>query len=74
MYGGRGCILEKQENISMLTVMYFYAYTLVSYKSFKNIISSAMGHDCDDYIVQTWNQRENAHESYRIFTAGYLLM
>lgn len=48
--------------------------SLVSDKSFKNIISSAMERDCDDYIVQTWNQRENAHESYRIFTAGYLLM
>lgn len=48
--------------------------SLVSDKSFKNIISCAMERDCDDYIVQTWNQRENAHESYGIFTAGYLLM
>lgn len=41
--------------------------SLVSDKSFKNIISSAMGHHCGDYIVQTWKQREDVYESYRIF-------
>ena len=25
VYGGRGCIREKQENISMLTITHFYA-------------------------------------------------